>query len=231
MAARAIGLAFLLCLIAAGVAAAEVEDWSDAPAEWIVGLDLSAFCKPAAWTFESVGAFVSIGEKTPAPPGRMDSESAFFMGARRGSVSWSPESPVRDELTTFGIRRGAGRELAMEGYVGNALAASRRFEIGKLFGWIQTRKRDARCEGGQAPLIEVYNSSGGIYTGKTFVSRATLALAGDGALIVRFDNYTCRLCFSKDRQRIYARFPAVLVAEPESERRADEPDQALGPYR
>jgi hypothetical protein len=221
----------LLCLVAAGATAAEVEDWSDAPGEWIVGLDISAFCKPGAWTFESVGAFVSIGVGTPAPPGRMDSESAFFMGEYRGPVSWSPEGPVRDELTTFGIRRGAGRELAMEGYVGNALAASRRFEIGKIFGWIQTRKRDAPCEGGQAALIEVYNGRGGIYTGKTAVTRANLALAGDGALIVRFDNYTCRLCFSKDRQRIYARFPAAPIGEPGSVCRADEPDQPPGPYR
>lgn len=212
MAARAIDLAVLLCLFAAGSTAGEIEDWSDAPTAWIVGLDRSAFCNTGAWNFDSRGEFVIISERPPAPPAHLKSDDAFFYGYYKGLVQWSPEGPVVEELTTFEIRRGAERGLTMDGFIDGALAISHRFET-VLTGWLWERKVDAAtCEGGEAPLIEIRNTRIGCCGGERVFETARLAAAGDGALIVRFDSYTCYLCLSKKRKRTYARFPAMRVA-------------------
>jgi hypothetical protein len=213
MPARGFGPAVLLLLLAAASKAAEFEDWSDAPAQWIAGLNLSAFCVDRTSTFDSQGEFVTIGEGRNAPPGRMTAEDAFFLGYYEGPVHWSADGPVRDELTTFEVRRAAGTGLAMAGFVRDALAVSRQFETVTISGIAWTRKADAAsCEDGKPALIEVHHYADGIY-GKTHVRRARLAIAGDEALIVKFEDYSCRICLFRSRKRTYARFPAAQAPE------------------
>jgi hypothetical protein len=160
----------------------------------------------------------------------MTSEDAFFVGYLQGPVHWTPEGPMREELTTFEIRRGAESGLEMEGFIGNALAVSRQFETVKLTGWFWARKVDAAtCDGDKAPLIQVHHYVDGCCFGKTYLRRARLAVAADDALIVRFDDYSCRLCLTKAHKRMYARFPAKRVAESDAVPNADEVTQAPDP--
>jgi hypothetical protein len=166
------------------------------------------------------------------PPAHLTSDDAFFYGYYKPPAQWSPEGPVHEELTTFEIRRGAERGLTMEGFVGDEPAVLRRFESVKVTKWLVERKIDAAtCEGGEAPLIEIHNTPVGCCGGELVVRRASLATAGDGALIVRLDEYSCWLCFSKDHWRRYARFPAAQVAAHDGVLRADEAVQAANPYR
>jgi hypothetical protein len=224
---RGIGPAVLLCLFAAVVRAAEIEDWSDAPAAWTTGLDLSAFCEAGAWTFDSRGEFVIVSERPPAPPAHMRSDDTFFSGYYRSPVHWSLEGPVFEELTTFRIYRGAERGLTMEGFLRDELAVTRRFDVVKPMGWFQVRKVDAAtCKSGEAPLIEIHNSQVGCCGGTEVVKRVRLAAAADGALIVRIDDYSRWLIFPKDHERRYARFAAVQTAEPDAASPADEVIQA-----
>lgn len=102
----------------------------------------------------------------------------------------------------------------MAGFVGAASAVSRRFENVKIEGLAWTRKVDAAtCEDGKAPLIEVHHYVDGCCFGRLHVRRAKLAVADDEALIVRFDDYSCWICLSKTRKRIYVRFPAARNTE------------------
>jgi hypothetical protein len=215
LAPRGFCLGILCAFFAAEILAADVEGWSDAPADWIIGLDRGAFCDDGVWTFESRGNFVIIGKGSPAPPARLTSDDAFFAGYYKSPVHWSLEGPVFEELTTFKIRRGPGRGLSMEGFVGDAPAVSRQFENVELTGLLWARKVDAAtCEDDEPPLIEITNAVTGCCGGGRVVSRARLAAAGDGALIVQFDRLTCSMmCLSRKRERRYARFRAIQAPE------------------
>jgi hypothetical protein len=60
MIVRGLGRALVLFLLpVAKIAASDVDDWSDAPSEWVAGLDYAAFCKPGEWYFDEFGESVS----------------------------------------------------------------------------------------------------------------------------------------------------------------------------
>jgi hypothetical protein len=229
LAVRAFGTAILLFLAGAGLAAAaaESDDWSDAPAEWTSGLDLTALCSRGTRTFDARGEFTSVSAGPLVPPGRITSEDAFFLGYYDGPVSWSPDGPVRDELTSFQIHRGTEPGLMMSGFVRDSLAVSRRFETVRLSGWWPRKTDAAACDDGKAALIEIHYYVDGCCFGKTHLRRARLAVAGDKALVVRFDDYACRLCLSKDRKRTYARFPALQGEDGDSAALGVDENQAL----
>jgi hypothetical protein len=209
---RGLGRALVLLLLPVAMAAAtDVSDWSDAPSDWVAGLDYSAFCRPGEWFFEPTGKFAVVNDGMQSQPQDIPAAAAFFRQDHKGAAVWTRHGPKSDELTRLRITRGEESGLMMEAFAGETLAVRREFKYvrqNKLL-W-SGRKKSTQCEPGKALLIELDNYSDS-WSGGSSVQRARLALAADGALIVRFDSYTCWLCLSKNRSRRYARFPMAPV--------------------
>jgi hypothetical protein len=184
-----------------------VEDWSDAPPEWVARLDYAAFCRPGEWHFDPFGEFIDVGFADQ--PKEILAAALFFQTVAEGATNWIKDGPRPDELTTLRISRGDTGELTVQALAGTTLAAWRTFKYATRSGPLWTRSVDVtECEPDRPLLIELDYFVDSWSGGKS-VDRASLALAADGSLVVRVDSYSCWLCLMKNRSHDYARFRAT----------------------
>jgi hypothetical protein len=104
----------------------------------------------------------------------------------------------------------------MDGYIGTFPAVARRFQHITRTGLLwRHRSKAATCEDDRPPQIEVdyYVDS---WSGGRSVNRVALALASDGALVARFDLYSCWICLFRNKTLRYARFPPATDSPAET---------------
>lgn len=194
----------LLCLLPAAMAVAtEADDWSGAPSEWVAGIDRAAFCGPGEWFF-SVG-----GERVTESKARAIAVAELFFEDMYGhSAHWSSDAHV-DELTALRIAREDDGSVSIQALAGAMVAATRNYRPKTETGLFRRDTGTTQCEPDGALTIVLWDDADDF--GVTSVLKASLALAGDGALIARMEQYQCWLCINKNRRRDYVRFPAGIT--------------------